>query len=75
MAKKIYEGGILICTAIVLLSCLLIGLTSSKNETIVQAELSTTEKSKVVFKSTEQLKAEVKAICIRDNPYLFNNIK
>ena len=76
MAKKIYEGSILVCIAIMLLACLFIGLTSGKSsDTIVAAELSTTAKTKVVFKSTEQLQAEVKAICIRDNPYLFNNIK
>ena len=76
MAKKIYEGSILVCMAIVLLTCLFIGLTSGKsNETIVPAEVSAIGPAKVVFKSTEQLQSEVKAICLRDNPQLFKNVK
>lgn len=75
MAKRIYEGSILVCMAIVLLTCMFIGLTSSKYGTIVQAEVSSTAQHKVVFKSTEQLQSEVKAICLRDNPELFKNLK
>ena len=75
MAKKIYEGGILICMAIILCSYILFHVKANKTETIVDAEISQIGTSKLIFKSTEQLQSEVKAICLRDNPELFKNIK
>ena len=75
MAKKIYEGGILICMAIILCSYILFHVTGQKNEQIIEAEVYSTNPAKVVFKSTDELQAEVKQICLRDNPQLFKNVK
>ena len=75
MAKKIYECGILICMAIILCSYILFHVTGQRSEQIIKAEVYSTGPEKVIFKSTTELQAEVKQICRRDNPKLFNNVK
>jgi hypothetical protein len=76
MAKKIYEGGILLCMAIILCSFILLKLKADTEvPEIVQASFNDASKPHLVLKTTEQLQSEVKAICLRDNPQLFKNLK
>jgi hypothetical protein len=76
MAKRIYEGGILFCMAIILCSFILLKLKAdSESPEIVQASFNDASKPHLVLKTTEQLQSEVKAICLRDNPQLFKNLK
>ena len=76
MAKKIYEGGILLCMAIILCSFILLKLKADTDTPeIVQASFNDASKPQLVLKTTEQLQAEVKAICLSENPQLFKNVK